>query len=74
MRIPIRFPRTFKASGLGFMLPDATFTTSADDWFLGETYHLVQFSLAKKYFVPITPLIVDDGKTAKITPPSLING
>jgi len=66
--------RTYSATGLGFMLPGATFATNASDWFVGETYELVQFSLAKKYFVPITPLIDDDGKTAKITPPQLING
>jgi branched-chain amino acid transport system substrate-binding protein len=66
--------RTFTATGLGFMLPGTTFSTSADDWYLGESYHLVQFSLAKKYFVPITSIVDENGKTASFTPASLING
>jgi len=60
--------------GLGFMPPGAKFNTSANDWYLGETYNLVQFSYAKKYFADISPLIDDDGKTAEISPSSLING
>lgn len=64
--------RNLTVSGAGLMLPGATFTTDANDWFLGETYQLAQFSFAKQYFVPVTPVIDDNGKTVSITPKSLI--
>ncbi len=67
--------RTLDAvSEVGLMVPGATFNTSGDDWFLGETFNLVQYSLAKGYFEVVQGPIDFDGQTATLTPPDLING
>ena len=54
--------------------PPRQWTVSADDWFLGEEFNLVQYSTADGFFKTIGDLQKLDGKTASITPPNLING
>jgi branched-chain amino acid transport system substrate-binding protein len=61
-------------SDVGLQLPGATWTVNADDWFLGETFHLVQYSTADGYFKPVGELLDMNGLTAEITPENLING
>ncbi len=56
--------------GIGLQLPDAAWSVSADDWFLGEDFNLLQYSVADGYFKPVGALIKADGKTEEITPPS----
>ncbi|MCZ7536658.1 MAG: ABC transporter substrate-binding protein [Acidimicrobiia bacterium] len=60
--------------GIGLMLDGQVHNLSADDWFLGETFHLVQYSTADGYFSPIGELINEDGNTASYTPDDLLNG
>ncbi|HEX5614905.1 MAG TPA: ABC transporter substrate-binding protein [Acidimicrobiia bacterium] len=66
--------RAFEASDVGILRPGATVSTSADDWFLGETFSLVQYNLADQFFADVGDLIEEDGNTAEYTPESLING
>ena len=40
---------------------------------MGETTQLVQYDAAKKYFNDVGPLVDEEGKTASISPPDLIN-
>ena len=55
-------------------LMDIAGDAGADDWFLGEQFSLVQYSLSDKYFSTVGPLVKLDGETAEITPPALIDG
>lgn len=60
--------------GIGLMLPGQSFNTNADDWFLGETFNLVQYDKAKGFFAAVGDTIDLDGQTADFTPSELING
>lgn len=60
--------------GVGLQLPGATWTVGEDDWFLGENFNLVQYSVADGYFTTIGDLQKLDDETEEITPDSLING
>ena len=60
--------------GVGLMLAGQVHNVSADDWFLGETFNLVQYGLADGYFSPVGEMHNEDGKTASYTPANLING
>lgn len=66
--------RNFEVSDVGIGRPGATFSTSADDWFLGETFSLVQYSHADGFFADVGELIEEDGNTAEYSPENLING
>jgi branched-chain amino acid transport system substrate-binding protein len=59
--------------GVGLQLPGSVWNTSAKDWFLGEDFQLIQYNLAEKHFDPIGSLIDDSGKTAALSPASLLN-
>ena len=61
-------------SEIGLQLPGSSWTVNADDWFLGETFNLVQYSTADGYFKPLGDLLDMNGLTAEITPENLING
>ena len=37
----------------GLQLPDSNWTVGPDDWFLGENFDLVQYSVADGYFKPV---------------------
>ena len=58
----------------GLLLPDVTVTTGPDDPYMGETVTLMQYDLAKKYFELVGEPIDFEGKTAELTPESLITG
>ena len=60
-------------SEIGLMVPGATFNVGVDDWFLGETFNIVQYSLANGYFEVIEGPLDFDGQTASVTPDELIN-
>jgi branched-chain amino acid transport system substrate-binding protein len=58
---------------VGLQLPGSVWNTSAKDWFLGEDFQLIQYNLAQKHFDLIGSLIDDSGKTAALSPTSLLN-
>ena len=45
--------RSSRLSDVGLQLPDSTWSVDADDWFLGENFDLVQYSLADGFFKPV---------------------
>jgi branched-chain amino acid transport system substrate-binding protein len=51
-----------------------TFTTGADDSFMGESFVLVQYDAPAGHFVEISELQDFEGQTAELTPPDLITG
>lgn len=66
--------RTLKdAKGVGLQLPGSSWGTSASDWFLGEDFQLIQYNLSEGHFDLIGSLIDDSGKTADLSPASLLN-
>jgi branched-chain amino acid transport system substrate-binding protein len=65
--------RTLDLKNIGLQLPEASWITNADDWFLGESFNLVQYSTADGYFKTLK-FIDANGQTAEITPENLING
>ncbi len=58
---------------IGLMVPGAVFNVGADDWFLGETFNLMRYSLANGYFEVLQGPIELDGQTATLTPDDLVN-
>ena len=67
--------RTTTMESLGLMPDGSKFVSNIkDDWFLGENFHLVQYSLSAGYFTDLTDLIDFNGETASFTPSNLING
>jgi branched-chain amino acid transport system substrate-binding protein len=66
--------RTLKdVSGVGLEIPAAKWNTSADDWFVGETFQFIKYDAAAGHSDPIGALTNEDGKTASLTPGDLIN-
>jgi branched-chain amino acid transport system substrate-binding protein len=67
--------RTLKdVSGVGLEIPAARWNTSADDWFIGETFQFIQYNAKAGHTVAVPGgLTNDDGKTAALTPAELIN-
>jgi branched-chain amino acid transport system substrate-binding protein len=61
-------------SEVGGQLPGSTWTTSADDWFVGETFTMVRYDAAAGFTKPIGDLIDLNGKTESLSPPDLIHG
>jgi ABC-type branched-subunit amino acid transport system substrate-binding protein len=67
--------RTLKpVSNTALQLPGSTWSTSATDWFLGEDFRLIQYSVAQQHTNPIGPLINDSGKAGALSPTALLNG
>jgi branched-chain amino acid transport system substrate-binding protein len=66
--------RTLEVEDVGLQLPDSVWSVSADDWFLGENFDLVQYSLADGYFKPVGERIDAPDETEELTPENLING
>jgi branched-chain amino acid transport system substrate-binding protein len=62
------------AKGVGLQLSGSSWSTSAKDWFLGEDFQLIQYSVSQGHTNPIGTLIDDSGKTAALSPASLLNG
>lgn len=66
--------RSITFEDVGVMIPGTTMSTAAEDWFLGETFNLVQYSLADGYFKVISDGPIDEsGKTAEIAGDALVN-
>jgi branched-chain amino acid transport system substrate-binding protein len=66
--------RTLKdVSDVGLEIPAAKWNTSANDWFVGETFQFIKYDANAKHTDPVGPLTNDDGQTAKLTPSELIN-
>ena len=67
--------RTLKdVSGVGLQIPAAKWNTSADDWFIGETFQFIQWDATAGHSNAVAGgLTNDDGKTAELTPEELIN-
>ncbi|HEX4490813.1 MAG TPA: ABC transporter substrate-binding protein [Acidimicrobiia bacterium] len=67
--------RTLKPlSDVGLQLPGSTWSTSANDWFLGEDFRLIQYNVSQGHTNFIGPLIDDSGKAGPLSPTSLLNG
>jgi branched-chain amino acid transport system substrate-binding protein len=65
--------RTLKdVKGVGLQLPDSTWNTSAQDWFIGETFQLITYDAAAGHTNALGPLTNLDGKTAELSPPALL--
>ena len=65
--------RTLKdVRGVGLELPDATWNTSAQDWFIGETFQLITYDATAGHTNALGPLTNLDGKTAELSPPALL--
>ena len=61
-------------TGVGLQIPGATWNTSANDWFIGETFQLIKYNFKDGHTVAVGGgLTNDDGKTASLTPSALIN-
>jgi hypothetical protein len=66
--------RTLKGvSGAGLQIAGSTFDTTKDDWFLGETFHIVKYNKAAGHTEAVGPLLNLDGKTAALSPQNLLN-
>jgi branched-chain amino acid transport system substrate-binding protein len=67
--------RTLKpVSDVGLQLPGSKWSTSANDWFLGEDFRLIQYNVSQGHTNFIGPLIDDSGKSASLSPTALLNG
>ena len=55
-------------------IPDAQWSTGADDWFLGENFQVIKYNGAAKHSEAVGSLTKEDGKTASLSPAKLING
>jgi branched-chain amino acid transport system substrate-binding protein len=65
--------RTLKGiTGAGLQLKGSTWSTSADDWFVGETFQLVKYNKAEGHTVAVGPITDLNGKTAALSPPALL--
>jgi len=53
-------------SDVGLELPAAKWNTSANDWFVGETFQFIKYDATAGHSNPIGPLINEDGKTAAL--------
>ena len=53
-------------SGVGLQIPAAKWNTSADDWFVGETFQFVKYDATAGHTVAVGGLTNDDGKTAAL--------
>jgi branched-chain amino acid transport system substrate-binding protein len=59
-------------TGIGLQLPNSTWDTSANDWFLGETFQFIQYDATAGHSKPLGPLTNLDGKTAELSPQVLL--
>ncbi len=58
--------------GVGLQLADSTWNTSAQDWFIGETFQLVTYDSTAAHTKALGPITDLDGKTAELSPPALL--
>src|SRR5262249_26309049 len=64
--------RTLTASNIGLQLPNSTWITNANDWFLGETFQLVKYSVPEGHTDAVGSLTDLNGKTASLSPKVLL--
>jgi branched-chain amino acid transport system substrate-binding protein len=57
---------------VGLQLKGATWSTSAKDWFVGETFQLIKYDATAGHSVNVGPLTDDNGKTAALSPKALL--
>jgi branched-chain amino acid transport system substrate-binding protein len=60
-------------SDVGLQIPKATWTTGPSDWFLGETFQLITYDATAGHSNPIGGLTDLNGKTAELSPQSLLS-
>jgi branched-chain amino acid transport system substrate-binding protein len=65
--------RTLTVKGVGLQLPGSTWITNKNDWFLGETFQLVKYNKAEGHTTAVGPIVDLNGKTASLSPKSLLN-
>ena len=53
-------------SGVGLQLPDSKWNTSANDWFIGETFQFIKYDATAGHSNPVGPITNEDGKTADL--------
>ncbi len=53
-------------SGIGLQLPGSKWNTSANDWFVGETFQFIKYDAAAGHSNPIDGITNEDGKTAEL--------
>jgi ABC-type branched-subunit amino acid transport system substrate-binding protein len=58
--------------GVGLQLTDSTWSTSAKDWFVGETFQLIKYDATAGHSVNVGPITDDNGKTAALSPKVLL--
>jgi ABC-type branched-subunit amino acid transport system substrate-binding protein len=58
--------------GVGLQLDGSTWTTSADDWFIGETFQFIQYDATAGHSNPVGSITDDNGKTADLSPKALL--
>jgi branched-chain amino acid transport system substrate-binding protein len=61
-------------TNVGLMFEGQTFVTNAEDRFVGESFHLVQYANADGFFKQVGELTDENGNTPDYTPEELING
>jgi len=64
--------RTLDVKDVGLQLQGSTWQTSANDWFLGETFQLVKWDATAQHTVAVGALTDDNGKTADLSPKVLL--
>ena len=65
---PLEPPSAF----VGLQLPTSTWSTSKTDWFIGEDFQLIQYSVKAGHTTAVGVLSKDDGKTADLSPKPLL--
>ena len=59
---------------LGMLVEGVTVKMGADDAYLAENVQTIQYSAAEAHFENVGEILDFEGRTAEITPESLING
>jgi branched-chain amino acid transport system substrate-binding protein len=58
---------------IGLQIPASTWTTGPNDNFIGETFQMITYSVSAAHTESVGSLIDDNGKTADLSPKSLLN-
>jgi branched-chain amino acid transport system substrate-binding protein len=58
---------------VGLQLAGSSWSTSKTDWFIGEDFQLIQYSVKAGHTTPVGSLTKDDGKTAELSPKPLLS-
>jgi branched-chain amino acid transport system substrate-binding protein len=58
---------------IGLQIPQSTWTTAANDAFIGETFQMISYDAKAGHTDAVGALIDDNGKTAALSPQSLLN-